>query len=261
MNPQVRVKITRGRSSRKRILILTVTGLAGIAVILAGWYFRQKTEVRLPSTAEISPEKVLRLGAKARGRMPEIPFVAKNLARVASFAVAQGNGGKWNGLAAGAVLQVASTSVERGGLWVNGLVQGGPSKELVKIHSSFLERYLPLMLDGTVELSDVRLVHAAETPTPKMVVTGWLRNSTSQTLSQCLVMCTFKDPSGAQLDRQVAGDLVLRPLEFIRFATAPTGTERQFTEITLEISHATSEGLRNYLPAVVIPHSPGQRAE
>ena len=144
---------------------------------------------------------------------------------------------------------------------MNGLVQGGPSKELVKIHSSFLERYLPLMLDGTVELSDVRLVHAAETPTPKMVVTGWLRNSTSQTLSQCLVMCTFKDPSGAQLDRQVAGDLVLRPLEFIRFATAPTGTERQFTEITLEISHATSEGLRNYLPAVVIPHSPGQRAE
>ena len=116
MNPQVRVKITRGRSSRKRILILTVTGLAGIAVILAGWYFHHRSGVHLPATAEISPEEVLRLGANARGRMPEIPFVAKDLARVASFAVAQGNGGKWNGLAAGAVLQVASTSVERGGL-------------------------------------------------------------------------------------------------------------------------------------------------
>jgi hypothetical protein len=74
-------------------------------------------------------------------------------------------------------------------------------------------------------------------------------------------MCTFQDQSGTQLDRQIARDLVLRPLEFVRFETAPTGTEKQFAEITLEISHATSEGLRNYLPAVVIPHSTGQRTQ
>ncbi len=255
------VKITRGLGGDRGILLLTITGLAGIVVILATWYFRQKIEARSPAASEISPDEVLRLGAKARGRMPEIPYVAKDLARVASFAVAQGNGGKWSGLAAGAVLQVASTSAEGGDLWVSGLVQGGPRKESVKIHTSFLERYLPLMLGDTVELSDVRLVHAAETPTPKMMVTGWLRNITSQTLSQCLVMCTFQDQSGAQLDRQIARDLMLRPLEFVRFETAPTGTEKQFTEITLEVSHATSEGLRNYLPAVIIPHSAGQRAQ
>jgi hypothetical protein len=257
----VLVKITRGLGGGRGILILTITGLAGIVVILATWYFRQKIEARLRAASEISPDEVLRLGAKARGRMPEIPYVAKDLTRVASFAVAQGSGGKWSGLAVGTVLQVASTSAERGDLWVNGLVQSGPRKESVKIHSSFLERYLPLMLGDTVELSDVRLVHAAETRAPKMMVTGWLRNSTSQTLSQCLVMCIFKDQSGAQLDRQIARDLVLRPLKFVRFETAPAGTEKQFSEITLEISHATSEGLRNYLPAVIIPHSTGQRTQ
>ena len=255
------VKITRDLGGRRGILILTMTALAGIIVILAAWYFRQKMEARPLSIAEISPAEVLRLGARARGRMPEVPYVAKELARVASFAVGRQTNGEWDGLAPGSVLRVASTSVEGRDLWVNGSVEGGPSKESVRIHASFLERYQPMMLGDAVELSDVRLVHAAEKPTPKMMVTGWLRNSTSQTLSQCLVMCTFQDPSGAQLDREIAKDLVLRPLQFVRFETAPTGTEKQFAEITLEISHATPEGLRNYLPAVVIPHSAGQRAQ
>ena len=247
------VTITRGLGGRKGILILTMTGLAGITMIFAAWYFRQRVEALPPPASEIPPHEVLRLGARARGRRPEIPYVAKELARVASFAVAQRTGGQWEGLPEGVVLQVASTSLEGKDLWVNAMVQGGPSREPVRIHASFLERYLPVMLGGAVELSDVRLVHVAETPAPKMTVTGWLRNSTSQTLSQCLVMATFQGQGGARLDRQVAKDLVLRPLEFIRFETAPTGTEGQFVEITLEISHATSEGLRNYLPSVVIP--------
>jgi hypothetical protein len=148
------VKITRGLGGGRGILILTMTGLAGIVAILAACYFRQKIEARLPAASEISPDEVLRLGAKARGRMPEIPYVAKDLTRVASFAVAQGSGGKWSGLAAGTALQVASTSAEGGDLWINGLVQSGPRKESVKIHSSFLKRYLPLILGDTVELSD-----------------------------------------------------------------------------------------------------------
>jgi hypothetical protein len=258
---KVLVKITRGLGGDKGVLILTITSVAGIIIIFSAWFFRQKIEGRSPAASELSPDEVLRLGAKARGQMTEIPYVAKDLARVASFAAARRANGEWGGLPPGAVLQVASTSVEARDLWVNGLVQGGPSKESVRIHASFLERYLPVMLGDTVELSDVRLVHAAETPTPKMMVTGWLRNSTSQTLSQCLVMCTFQDPSGAQVDRQIARDLVLRPLQFVRFETTLTGTGKQFAEITLEISHATSEGLRNYLPAVVIPHSAGQRTQ
>lgn len=255
------VKITRGLGGDKGVLILTITGLAGILVVFSIWFFHQRIEARPSAVSELSPDEVLRLGAKARGRMPEIPYVAKDLARVASFAAARRANGEWGGLPPGAVLQVANTSVEGRDLWVNGQVQGGPSKEPVRIHASFLERYLPVMLGDTVELSDVRLVHAAERPALKMMVTGWLRNRTSQTLSQCLVMCTFQDPNGARLDREASKDMVLRPLQFVRFETAPTGTEKQFVEITLEISHATSEGLRNYLPAVVIPHSAGQRAQ
>jgi hypothetical protein len=38
-------------------------------------------------------------------------------------------------------------------------------------------------------------------------------------------------------------------------------TDKQFAEITIEISHATPDGLRNYLPAVVIPRSTGQRTQ
>ncbi len=255
------MKITRGLGGDKGVLILTITGLAGILVVFSAWFFRQKIEFQPSAASELSPDEVLRLGTKARGRMPEIPYAAKDLARVASFAAARWANGEWGGLPPGAVLQVVNTSVEGRGLWVNGLVQGGSSKESVRVHSSFLERYLPVMLGDSIELSDVRLVHAAATSIPKMTVTGWLRNSTSQTLSQCLVMCTVQDLSGYRLDREVSKDLVLRPLQFVRFETAPTGTGKQFTEITLEISHATSEGLRNYLPAVVIPHSAGQRAQ
>jgi hypothetical protein len=256
------MKITRGIGGPKGLLILTVTGLVGLTAVLAVWLFRQKVEA--PPTAvatDVSPEEVLRLGANARGPMPEIPYVAKDLARVASYAVAQRTGDKWSGLPAGTVLLVAGTSIEGNGLWVNGAVQGGTSKESVKIHSSFLERYQPVVLANAVELSDVRLVHVSEPPSPKMTVTGWLRNISSQTLSQCTVSCTFQDKGGAKLDRQGTAELVLQPQEFIRFEAAPTATEGQFAEITLEISHATAEGLRNYLPAVVIPHSAGRTVE
>jgi hypothetical protein len=51
---------------------------------------------------------------------------------------------------------------------------------------------------------------------------------------------------------------VLQPLEFVRFETALTVTDKQFAGITIEISHATPAGLCEYPPAVVIPHSTGQ---
>jgi hypothetical protein len=254
------VKITRGLGGSKGLLILTVTVLVGLTAVFGTWLYRQSLQAP-PATPDASPDEILRLGADARGQMPEIPYVAKDLARVASFAVAQRTDGNWAGLPAGTVLQVANTSVENKDLWVSGAVQGGTTKESIKIHSSFLARYLPVALGSTIELSDVRLMHLAENPTPKMTVSGWLRNVTSQTLSQCTVVCTFQDKGGAKLDRQAAPDLVLHPQEFIRFETPPTGTEGQFAAITLEISHATPDGLRNYLPAVVIPHASGQQTQ
>jgi len=255
------VKITRGLGGPKGILILVVTGVVGVVGVLGAWLFRERIEAPSPAPTELSPDEVLRLGPDARGRMPEIPYLAKDLARVASYAVTRRTDGKWAGLPAGVVLRVAGTSVEGKDLWVSGVVQGGANRDSVKVHSSFLERYQPVVLGNVIELSDVRLVHVSEMPAPKMTITGWLRNITSQTLTQCTVACTFQDKGGAKLDRQRTQDLVLQPQEFVRFETAPTGTAAQFTEITLEISHATPDGLRDYLPAVVIPHSAGQRAK
>jgi hypothetical protein len=255
------MKITHGLGGAKGILILVVTSVVGVVGILGVWLFRENLQAPPPAAVELSPEEVLRLAGKARGVMPEIPYVARDLARVASFATAQQPDGQWRGLPEGTVLQVASTTMERSGLWVSGIVRGGTSEKSVKIHSSFLERYTPVPLANTLELSDVRLVHTDETSTPKLTVTGWLRNISSQTLSQCTVVCTFQDQGGAKLDRQQGRDMVLQPLEFVRFETAPTVTDKEFAEITIEISHATPDGLRDYLPAVVIPHSAGQRTQ
>jgi hypothetical protein len=255
------MKITHGLGGPKGILLLVITSVVGVVGILGVWLFRENLQSPPPAAAELAPDEVLRLAAKARGPMPEIPYIAKDLARVASFGAAQQPDGRWRGLPSGTILQVVNTAMEASSLWVNGIVQGGTSRDSVKIHSSFLERYSPVALANTLELSDVRLVHMKETPTLKLSVTGWLRNISSQTLSQCLVVCTFQDHGGAKLDRQQGRDMVLQPMEFVRFETAPTVTDKQFAEISIEISHATPDGLRNYLPAVVIPHSPGQRTQ
>lgn len=256
------LRITRGLGGPRGVLILTVTGLVGIVAILAAWLVRQNVAAPPPvSVIEASPGEMLRLGRNARGTLPEVPYVSNDLARTVSDAVAQRPDGTWLNVAPGTVLKVASTTMDGKTLWVSGIVQDGVSGQSLKIHSSFLERYTPVPLANTIELSDVRLVHLAETPTPKLAVAGWLRNVSSQTLSQCTVVCTFQDKDGAKLDRQPAPELALRPQEMIHFETAPTATERQFTQITMEISHATPDGLRNYLPAVVIPHSASQRTQ
>jgi hypothetical protein len=246
----------------KGILILALAGLTGIVGGLGLWFYRESVQTTsTPVTVELSPDEILHLADKARGPMPLTPYVVNDLARVSSFGSAQRPDGEWQGLPLGTILRVASTAMEGSDLWVSGIVEGGTSKEPVRIHASFLERYTPVSLANTLELSDVRLVHMEEASTSKLSVTGWLRNISSQTLSQCTVVCTFEDPGGAKLDRQQGQDMVLAPLEFLRFETAPTVTDKQFAEITIEISHATPDGLRNYLPAVVIPHSTGQRSQ
>jgi hypothetical protein len=251
----VLVKITRGLGGRKGVAILIMTGVIGLLAVLAGWEARRKmlSPKGVPA-AVLPPEKILELGEQARGSMPEVPYVAGDMAKVASYAVAKRDAGTWNGLPAGAVLRVTGTEIKDGETWVLGRVQGGVRNENVVVHGSFLERYLPVVLDKTMELSDVRLVHVSEVPL-QMSVTGWLRNITSQTISQCVVTCVFQDQNGREVDAQRTTDLVLPPLDLIRFETGTTDKEKTFRSFSIQITHATPDGLRNYLSTIVVQRS------
>lgn len=249
------VKITRGLGGRKGIAILVVTAATGLLVVFAGWLARQKMMSPKGVVAVVlPPEEVLRLKEQARGQMPELPYNANDMARVASFAVARRPDDTWKGLPAGSVLQVTETIVEDGDTWVRGLVQGGLRNESVVVHGSFLERYLPVVLDKIVEFSDLRLVHVSEVPL-RLTVTGWLRNITSQTISQCVVTCVFHDKDGREVDVQRSAEIALPPLEMVRFETSPTEKEKIFRNFSIQITHGTPEGLRNYLSTVVIQRS------
>src|SRR5579871_2408821 len=125
------------------ILILIVTGLVGIIAILAVWLFRQNMTAPPVGVIEASPGEVLRLGRNARGNLPEVPYLSNDLARVFSYAAVQRSDGVWNGLEAGTILKVAGTTVDRQGLWVSGTMQDNIGQGVLKIHSSFLERYTP----------------------------------------------------------------------------------------------------------------------
>lgn len=249
------VRITRGLGTHRDKVILVGTIVAGVALLFLAIFVIHKA--RAPKGIEASalpPEEVLRLADKARGPMAEVSYVANDMAKVASFAVAKRDDGSWKGFPAGAVLQVTGVTVEEGDTWVHARVQGGPREENVVVHGSFLERYLPLVLDKEIEFSDVRLVHVSESP-PRMSVTGWLRNITSRTITQCVVTCVFQDKDGKEVDVQRTGEIALPPLDLVRFETGTTDKEWNFRSISIQISHATPEGLRNYLSTVVIQRS------
>ncbi len=105
-----------------------IAGVVGVVGILGVWLFRENMQALSTAAVELSPDEVLRLGGKARGPMPEVPYVARDLARVAAFGSAQQLDGQWRGLPSGTVLRVASTTMEGSGLWVSGIVQGGTAR-------------------------------------------------------------------------------------------------------------------------------------
>jgi hypothetical protein len=187
--------------------------------------------------------------------MQELIFVPHDMARVASYAVGKTKDGKWDGLPDGTVLLVKEMVMEGGEPWVRAEIQGGVRHGEVLVHASFLERYLPIVLDKTIEFSDMRLVHVAERPLPQMAVTGWLRNITSRTISQCVVTCVFTDKDGREVDIQRTKELVLPPLELVHFASGTTKKEGEFKSISIQITHATPDGLRNYLSTIVVQRS------
>ena len=251
------VKITRGLGGPQGVRILIITVVVGLFLFFAGWFLRDRLVSPPPPPRPLAPEEAVKLGEDARGPMPELPYAAKDLARVASPAAAEGADKKWVGLPVGTVLEVTGTQAKHRDLWVTGIVQGSAMKDNVTVHASFLERYQPLVLDKKVELSDVKMLHLAEEPVSQMAIGGLLRNITSHSISQCVVTCRFLDQDDEMVDLRRTGFLVLEPYEFIRFQTQPTEKEMLFKSFSVEISFATPDGLRDYLPTVAINRSSG----
>ena len=229
--------------------------LAGMIALWGGWWWRQRllTDRGVVAT-ELPRAKLLELQDRARGSMRVVTYKDQDRARVAAKAVARHADGSWQELPEGKILTVTGMMHDDAKEpWVRGrLFPGGP-ESLVLVHPSFLERYTPLVLDQQVELSDVRLMTIRERGRTQVALTGFLRNTTSQTLSQGVVRCDFQDPHERSLaiDRQEG--MVLPPLELVRFQTGPT--DRPFASVSIQIMHATPEGLRNYLPTVVVQRS------
>ena len=243
------------RKQWKRWTGLAIVGAIGLLALAVGWRWRHQMLAEPGvAVAELPREEVLRLKDKARGPMQMVSYMDQDAVRVASFAVARDANGNWSELAAGRVLTVTGTmNDEAGEPWVRVRAPGSPVNQIVVVHASFLERYMPVVLDKTIELSGVRLLTVREQNTSWVSVTGWLRNISSRTISQCVVTCVFQDKNEREVDVRRQELTALPPLDLVRFQAGRT--DKAFASIAVQITHATPEGLRNYLSTVVIQRS------
>jgi hypothetical protein len=118
------------------------------------------------------------------------------------------------------------------------------------VHGSFLEPYAPLVLEKTVELADVKLVSVSNGGKSRRALNGWLRNIGPTPITQCVVTCTFQDERERPVHVEQTEALTLPTHQLVRFRTPLT--DKPFASISIQITHASADGLRTYLPQVVI---------
>jgi hypothetical protein len=247
--------ITRGLGGRKEVQLLLVTLIVGAIAILVMLLVRQKlAEPQGVVAVARTPEEVLKLGPRARGPARVVALHTNDTARVVAFAPGeQPNTHEWQGVPADTIIAVTGLNFAGEEVWVHGLIQHRGDAAPIILHASFLEPYTPLLLDKAVEIADVKLVSATDGGKARIAVNGWLRNMSSQTISQCVITCTFQDHNEHAVDIYRSEATVLPMLELVGFHTHMT--DKAFASIAVQITYATPEGLRNYLPQVVIQKS------
>lgn len=248
-------QLQRGIGGRRGLQVLLVTLIIGLLAIVWALKVRDKLEgpIGVP-VVERDPQEVLKLGALARGpsRMPG--FTANDLARVVTFAPGRDpDSYEWRGIPANSIITVSQVNIEGEDVWVWGWWQQPGDDRRIVIHASFLEPYAPLLLDKTIELADVKLVAFTEGTQSRRALHGWLRNVTSGPITQCVVTCTFQDQHDQPVHVERTEPLTLPTLELVRFHTPMT--DKAFASISIQITYTTTEGLRTYLPQVVIQKS------
>ena len=103
-----------------------------------------------------------------------------------------------------------------------------------------------------MEISGLRFVRVADDRKQALTVDGWLRNITPVPLSKCVVACVFRDAREREVERKLTLIPELPPARLYRFQAVASG--KPFASVSIEITHATPDGLRNYLSNVVINH-------
>ncbi|MCG3149552.1 MAG: hypothetical protein PCFJNLEI_03016 [Verrucomicrobiae bacterium] len=250
------VKITRGLGGRKGLTLLVLTAVAGVVLVIGGITLRKRMLApKGVSVAQVPPEKVGELGDKARGPSEQVPYKTGELARVTANAPVRHADQNWQELALNSVLKVSGLTVSEGESWVTGVVEGDRRFEPVTVHGSFLEPYRPVLLGDWVELADVKFTKVRSGPLPGTAVSGWLRNASSRSISYCMVTCVFQDSQEREVDTRRTPAFELPRWELVRFQTARS--EKAFASVAIQIMCGTPEGLRDYLPTVVIQKSSG----
>ena len=247
------IKITRGLGGRKDVLVLGVIVVLGISGVLGARQMRHKiTAPTGVGTSTLPAEEIIALGEKARGPARAVAYHDRDVARVVAAAVAQRPDETWQAVPMGTIFQVTGVVVAGEEVWLRGIMQGHQPQVALRIHASFLAPYQPVVLDNRVELADVRLLTLADSR-QRLALNAFLRNISDQTLSQCVVTCIFQNQGDRPVDTRRTDLLVLPPRELIRFQLPMT--DKPYASIALQITYATPDGLRNYLPTVVIKKS------
>jgi hypothetical protein len=229
-----------------------------VAVVL--WQLRVQT---LPEYEQRRQQaRVLALGAAARGSAAVEQYREGDLVRVAEFAPALERNGQWRGVPADAVLVVLGVRrVEDDGGWLMVTEDGSATAPLLMVHASFVERYEPVRLEGGLELSECVVRRHEKPDGTYFSVSGRLRNATSQTLTNCRVVCEFRGLYGQVAQQQASAPLRLAPGEFARFETGAgrAGFARLVLRVRYErdgVAEESSEVVLNPRAAVGAGHEP-----
>ena len=247
--------LERGFGSRKDVQILLVTLILGLLAMV--WALHVRDKVTAPagvSAVELSPEEVLKLAGLARGPSRIPVFKPQDLARVVTFAPGRDpDASQWRGVPAQSIITVRDVNIEGDDVWVWGWLQQPGDDPRIIVHGSFLELYTPLLLEKTVELADVKLIAVSNGGKSRRAINGWLRNVGPTPITQCVVTCTFQNERERPVHVEQTAALTLPSHELVRFHTPLT--DKPFASISIQIAYATADGLRTYLPQVVIQKS------
>ena len=241
----------RGLGERKELRIVATIVAIGLVAVLVAWLIGRRVNATTQSSANSSvPQDLHDYGPDARGPSRVVVYKKTDKARIAAPAVGRDPSEQWHDIPQGVVVQVVDMEAEGDGEWYTCRHFGALKPEEFRIHASFLKPYQPLELDRVIELSDVRLLSASGSTTGSVAVAGGLRNITRDPLEQVVVLCLFHNQDNQEVDRRRAAIDSLRPYETADFRTDET--PHPFTRMTIQIAHASHEGLRNYLSAVEI---------